>query len=250
MTLLKGRTPHAPRRTFLIEPFDIGMHSTETGVAALQSRFTHWLRALDCPGRFVAWLMPATLDDKIARLSRTALEVGAADPMRAELLEEYRRAYEVLQDSANYQRSVCGMALWTEENPRAISKSLTNALDTFTLEARWPSLFEGKYQIKTLPFGHLAPVGRPGGRLYWAVLNSYEFLPAQWNFFKPTKPLMSLNFPFALCVDIPYTWERTEGIEAIERISPRTWCIWRNCAVPKTVARCSACRTVNVRYKR
>ncbi len=207
---------NAPIRTFLLEPFDIGMHSTDTGVAALQSRFSNWLRSVTCPARFVCWVMPATLDDKIARLSRISRESGADDSCRAELLMEYRRHYEMLQDSADYQRSMCGMALWTDENPRAQVKAMTASLEAFASEAKWPALFDGHYRVKNAPFGHLAPIGRPGGRLYWAILNSYEFLPAQWNFFKPVKPLLSLSFPFSLCIDVPYTYERTEGIEAVE----------------------------------
>jgi hypothetical protein len=213
-TALKSRQQrNAPRRTFLIEPFDIGMHSTDAGLSALQARFTNWLRALNCSARFICWVMPATLDDKIAHLSYIARDVGQADPCRGELLMEYRRHYELLQDSADYQRSICGMALWSEENPRALAKGMSGALEAYTDESQWPALFSGRYRVKG---DHLAPVGRPGGRLLWGILSSYEFLPAQWNFFKPTKALLSLNFPFALCVDIPYTYERTEGIEAVE----------------------------------
>ncbi len=206
----------APISTFLLEPFDIGMHSTEVGVAALQVRFTQWLRALNGPARFVCWVMPATLDDKIGRLSRSAREAATVNPMRAELLMEYRRHYELLQDSAHYQRAVCGMALWSHEQPRTLAGGLSHALEAIATEAAWPSLFEGQYQVASSPAGHLAPVGRPGGRPYWAVLSSYEFSPTEWNFFKPAKPLLSLPFPFAWCVDIPHTYERSEGIEAVE----------------------------------
>jgi hypothetical protein len=52
--------------------------------------------------------------------------------------------------------------------------------------------------------------------MLWAILSSYEFLPAEWNFFKPTKSLLSVNFPIAISVDVPYTYERGEGIEAVE----------------------------------
>src|SRR5450631_226701 len=113
---LKGRAASkAPRRTFLIEPFDIGMHSTTAGVTALQMRFANWLRSVSVPARFICWVMPATLDDKISQLSFTAREVGHTDPVRAQLLMEYRRHYEMLQESADYQRSVCGLALWSED---------------------------------------------------------------------------------------------------------------------------------------
>jgi hypothetical protein len=216
-TAFRGRkTKHAPLKTFLLEPFDIGMHRTETGVASLQTRFAGWLRSLSGPARFVCWLMPATLDNKIATLSYTAREVVQTDPVRSELLAEYRRHFELLQGMADYQRSICGIALWTEENANALARSMSAAFEAPASESQWPPLFEGQYRVRNTPFGHLTPIGRPGGRLYWTVLSSYEFLPAEWNFFKPTRTLLSLNFPLAICIDIPYTYDRLEGIEAIE----------------------------------
>src|SRR5260221_11030263 len=103
---LPHRQKQGPLRTFLMEPFDIGMHSTEAGVVALQTRFTHWLRGLEGPARFVCWLMPATLDDKIGALSRTAQMEAATNPFRTGLLMEYRRYFEELQRGANYQRAI------------------------------------------------------------------------------------------------------------------------------------------------
>jgi hypothetical protein len=51
---LPGRRsqPHAPRRTFLVEPFDIGLHSTETGVSTLQAHFAAWGIAIEREGEF------------------------------------------------------------------------------------------------------------------------------------------------------------------------------------------------------
>src|SRR5690606_27772614 len=72
--------------------------------------------------------------------------------------------------------------------------------------------------IRDSPFWHLAPVGRPGGRPQWAVLNTYEFAPANWTFFPPLPPLLRLNFPLALPVDIPETYERNRPIDALEGI--------------------------------
>ena len=217
MTLtLRNRRKSGTLHTLLMEPFDIGLHSHEAGVASLQSRFTNWLRGLNSSARFVCWLMPATLDDKIGHLSRSAHDTGSVNPTRAELLMEYRRYFEQLQDTADYQRSLCGMALWTDDHPQALVKTLIGSLEAQTVEGRWPPLLDGRYRVKSAPFGHLAPLGRPGGRLFWSLLTSYEFLPAQWNFFKPMKPLLSLNFPFAMCLDIPYSYERAEGIEAVE----------------------------------
>ena len=127
---LRGRSKaQGALHTLLMEPFDIGMHSTESGIAALQNRFTSWLRGVNSPARFVTWLMPATLDSKIAALSRSAHEVHSDNPVRGELLMEYRRYYERLQDAADYQRSLCGMALWTDDNPRALVKTMSSALD-------------------------------------------------------------------------------------------------------------------------
>src|SRR5260221_4449598 len=214
---LKRRiSKNAPLRTFLIEPFDLGMHATDTGVSALHIRFTAWLRSLVSPARFVCWLIPTTLNDKIGKLSRIGREIGDTDPCRSELLMEYRRHFEALQASADYQRSICGMALWSEENPRSLANSMTNSFEAYTGESAWPALFQGGYQVRNSPFGHLAPIGRPGGRLLWAILNSYDFLPSEWNFFKPTKSLLSINFPIAISIDVPYTYDRIEGIEAVE----------------------------------
>ncbi|MBK8139271.1 MAG: hypothetical protein IPK52_26210 [Chloroflexi bacterium] len=106
-----------PARTFLIEPFDIMLHATDDGVQSLQARFSTWLRTLREPARFVCWQMPATLEDKISRLSRLAQDVD--DPQRRLLLMEYRRHFEHLNESAEYQRALCGMALWSDQNPRA-----------------------------------------------------------------------------------------------------------------------------------
>ncbi len=206
----------APLRTFLIEPFDLMLHATEDGVKALQNRFSNWLRALHVPARFACWQIPATLDEKIALVSRTARETD--DGQRAGLLMEYRRHYEGLQDSAEYQRAVCAMGLWSDENPRALAGGMTSAFDTPVTEAAWPALFSGQYELRETPLWHLAPVGRPGGRPVWAVLSSYEFLPSVWNFFRPLASLLRLNFPLALTVDIPKTLDRNEGIDAVENI--------------------------------
>jgi len=203
-------------QTFLIEPFDIMLHATEEGVNSLQARFATWLRTLSTPARFVCWQMPATLDEKINQLSRTSRE--SEDAQRSTLLMEYRRHFEQLDDNAEYQRALCGMAVWSDQNSRALAGGMASAFDTPVVEGVWPALFEGKYEIREAPFWHLAPVGRPGGRPLWAILNSYEFAPATWNFFRPLPPLLRLNFPFALSVDIPKTYERNAGIDALEGI--------------------------------
>src|SRR5437879_4602754 len=94
--ILKGnKSKNLPASTFLLDPFDMGMHATEQGIALLQSRISNWTRPLGGPARFVYWLMPATLDDKISRLSYSAKRT--TDPNRAKLLEEARRHFELLQ---------------------------------------------------------------------------------------------------------------------------------------------------------
>jgi hypothetical protein len=202
--------------TFLLEPFDLGMHATESGLAGLHNRFTGWLRGLTSPMRFVCWLMPTTLNDKIDHLQEVENRIGSDDRHRSGLLMEYRRFYRSLQQVADYQRSACGMALWSDENTRALAKGLSAAFEANAVKAKWIPLFEGNYEVKDDGFPHLSPVGRPGGRMLWAVLSSYEFASAEWNFFKPTKALLSVNFPLAISIDVPYTYDRVEGIEAVE----------------------------------
>jgi len=203
-------------RTFLIEPFDIMLHATEDGVSALQARFSTWLRTLSGEARFLCWQMPATLDDKIAALDEATDTTN--DDQRRDLLVEYRREYERMNTSAAYQRALCGMALWNDQNPRAIAGGLSSAFDTPVTEGAFPALFEGRYELQDRPFWHLAPSGRPGGRPLWAVLTSYEFAPSTWNFFRPLAPLLRLNFPLALAVDIPKTYDRNAAIDAVENI--------------------------------
>ena len=110
------------------------------------------------------------------------------------------------------------MALWSGGSPRALAGGLTSAFDTPAVEAVWPALFAGQYELRETPFWHLAPVGSPGGRPLWTILSSYEFAPASWNFFRPLPLVLRLNFPLALAVDIPRTYERTDAIEAVETI--------------------------------
>ncbi len=203
-------------RTFLIEPFDIMLHATEDGVQSLQARFSTWLRTLNSPARFVCWQMPATLDEKINWLSRA----GAGDR---------RRAAGAAPDgvppslrAARRQRRVPARAVRHGglERPESARPGRGHGFGLRYAggRRRWPALFEGQYEIRDTPFWHLAPVGRPGGRPLWALLNSYEFAPSTWNFFRPLPPLLRLNFPLALAVDIPKTYERNAAIDALEGI--------------------------------
>src|SRR5207302_955490 len=100
---------------------------------------------------------------------------------RRALLMEYRRHYEMLQDTAEYQKAVCGMLLFSDEMPRALAAGMQMAFDTSVYEGNWPPLFHGGYRAIDSPFWHLQPEGRPGGRPLWAILNSYEFQPATWD---------------------------------------------------------------------
>jgi hypothetical protein len=162
------------------------------------------------------WQTPASLDEKIAQVSRAARETG--DERRASLLMEYRRHYELLQSEADYQRTLCGMTLWSDEMPRALAGGMISAFDTPITEVPLPPLFEGRYELRESPFWHLVPVGRPGGRPLLAVLTSYEFLPASWNFFRPLANVLRLNIPLAPVVDIPKTFERNLAVDAVENI--------------------------------
>jgi len=203
-------------RTILIEPFDLMMHATEDGVNALQQRFSAWLRTLDGPARFLCWQMPASLDAKIDSVTQTARQTQ--DRSRAEMCMSYRRHYENLQANAEFQRALCGMVVWTDEADSTVANGIASAFDTVAVEADLPPLFEGRYALREAPFSHLAPIGRPGGRPFWAILNSYEFLPAAWNFFRPIPPLLRMNFPMALCIDIPETLDRNKAVDAVEGI--------------------------------
>jgi hypothetical protein len=145
----------------LIEPFDILLHATEDGVNALQARFSTWLRTLSGEARFLCWQMPATLADKIAALDAAA--EATEDEQRRILLVEYRRHYERMNTDAQYQRALCGMALWNDQNPRAVAGGLASALDTPVTEAAFPALFEGRYTLRDRPLWHLAPLRSSGG---------------------------------------------------------------------------------------
>jgi hypothetical protein len=201
---------------FLIDPFDIMLHATEDGVTALQAQFATWLRTLDAPARFVCWQMPATLDAKVNRLSRLAQTTD--DHNQADLLVAYRRYFEQLNSSGVYQRALCGMAVWSDHNSRALAGGMSAAFDTTVSEGAWPALFEADYAVREGAIWHLAPVGRPGGRPVWTILNSYAFAPSTWNFFRPLPPLLRLNYPLALAVDIPKTYERNAAINALEGV--------------------------------
>lgn len=209
-------------RTVLVEPFDLGLHNTADGQVALQNRFATWLRGLTGPARFVTWQVPADLSPRIQYI--TAMTRAANDDRRRALLVEYRRHYEMLQAEADYQRAICGLAVWTEpgQSARALARSVSGSFDTFAMAAPWPPLFNGAYELREPGGGyrgwHLAPVGQPGGRPLYTFLSSYHFQPTIWDFVRPFRSLLNLNFPLAVCVDIPRTWDRNDAINEIENV--------------------------------
>lgn len=216
------RGAHLIPRTLLIEPFDLQMHSTVEGLMALQNRFSLWLRGLAGPARFITWLMPADLSPRIEMIKDQQHTVE--DAGRRTLLMEYRRHYEELQEEAEYQRSLCGLAVWQEagESGRALARTVAGAFDTYTQEAPWPALFQGDY-VLTGPGGryrgwHLTPKDNHGGRPLWAMLSSFQFQPTIWDFNRPLANLLRMNFQLAICVDIPRTWDRNDAINELESV--------------------------------
>lgn len=208
----------APPRSVLVKPFDITMYSDERGegVMALQSRYSSWLRGLPGPARFICWQVPADLTDKIHEVTFRAK--GETEALRRKMLAGYRRFYQELNETADFQTSICGITIWTDEKERAVAGSVASTFDTQVAIADFPKLFDGKYKLAEHPFWHLAPAGRADGRPFIAVLTSYEILPSTWNFYKPLPPLLKLNFPMAVCVDIPETFERNAATEKIENM--------------------------------
>jgi hypothetical protein len=69
----------------------------------------------------------------------------------------------MLETEADYQRCLCGIALWSDEMPRALAGSMMSAFNTLVSEVPLPPLFEGRYELRiTL----LAPGS--GGTIRWA----------------------------------------------------------------------------------
>jgi len=209
-------------RSVLLEPFDISLHGTDEGLRGLQNRFAMWLRGFNGPLRFVTWQIPADLSPRLTYIKE--MSDAAAEAGRRELLMEYRRHYEMLQAEAQYQRTMCGLAAWTEpgESAHSLARSATAALDTLAVDALWPPLFTGEYKLCEPGGGyrgwHLAPVGKPAGRPVFALLSSYQLQPTIWDFQRPFSMLIGRRFPLAICVDIPKTWDRNDAINEIESV--------------------------------
>jgi hypothetical protein len=210
--------------TCLVEAFDVYLYATKdgAGLEALQNRFAMWLRGLTNPVRFITWQIPADLRPRIQVVAQHAN--ATRDARRRRLLMEYRRHYEQLQQEAQYQKSVCGICMWTEpsENSQTIVRNLAGAFDVPVWSSPFPPLFEGRYALSTphkdFPYWHLRPVGKPGGRSYFALLSSYEFFPIHWNFFRPLPNILQLPYAMAIAVDLPTTYERNQAISALENM--------------------------------
>ncbi|MEO1666712.1 MAG: hypothetical protein AAFU54_18890 [Chloroflexota bacterium] len=218
----RSRKKEVFTHTVMVEPFDLAMHTTRdgNGLYSLQNRFATWLRGISHPSRFIYWQMPADLRSRIDFVSDLAR--NETDPLKKRMLMENRRNYEQLQNGASYHRAFCGMGMWTDDSVTsgAIASNIAGSFDTPAWVSPWPKLFEGNYRLSEphdkFRHWHLRPIGRPGGRMYFAFMSSYEFLPVDWNFYKPLSQVLSLPLPLALCIDIPKTWERNEAISSIE----------------------------------
>jgi len=222
MAVANRRKKELTVHTTIIEPFDIAMFNTRDGqgLYSLQNRFATFLRGLAFPARFIYWQMPADLRARIqyvAELSRQE-----SDPLKKQMLMESRRNYELLQNGANYHRSLCGVSMWTDDSmtSESVARMVSGSFDTPAWVSPWPKLFEGNYRLSEahgkFRHWHLRPVGRPGGRNYFAFMSSYEFLPVDWNFYRPLSQILTLPYPLALCVDFPKTHERSDAITSVE----------------------------------
>lgn len=216
-------TPTAARKakalSFLIDPFDILLHSEEEALYTLQAKFSAWLQGQSEAVRLVTWHVPTSLQELIDWTIQLASE--SEDPWRRARLMEYRRFYESLDQASSYQRAICGFTLWTEENQqsRSVALAAASSFDTFVHESPWPPLAVGQYELRRSPhFWHLAPVGRPGGRPLLCFMTSYMFRPVEWTFFRPLAMLFGMGIPVALAVDVPKTWDTAGALSRLEGV--------------------------------
>ena len=167
------------------------------------------------PCRLVAIHQPASLQPVIDETIATVTQTD--DHWRVNRLAGYRQHYEALARGGDFQTARCGLAVWTEEaSPDALAMAAAGAFGTPVYESAWPPLLRGRYEIRTAPFAHLAPVGHPGGRSFAVFLTSYELHPVEWSFFRPLGDLFAQGFPIAVCVDIPHTWRRPLRAHALK----------------------------------
>lgn len=216
--------------TLQLNPFDIHMHSEEDSLRLIQSRFATFLRTLDGPSRFKVQYTPASLqvllDWTIEEAGQVGRQVSRADEKahprllrRKEALSRYRQWYEDLQRNANYQRVDCSLTTWTHAAAAGQTLGAARAyLDSQAVEAAPPALLQGAYHIRPTPIWHMAPVGYPTGRPLVCLLGSYQFRPAEWTFFNPLLSLWTLDYPVAVCIDMPKTWETQEAVAKLEGV--------------------------------
>ena len=140
-----------------------------------------------------------------------------ADEQRRTLLMEYRRYYEALKTTPSINGR-CAAWRCGATRPARAGRRHGFGIRYARGRRRMAALFEGRYEIRETPFWHLAPAGRPGGRPYGRCSTATNSRPPTWNFFRPLPPLLRLNFPLALSVDIPKTYERNAAIDALEGI--------------------------------
>ncbi len=205
--------------SFLIEPFDIMLHAEDEALYTLQNKFSSWLQAQQEPVRIATWHVPTSLQELIDWTVETASEVD--HPFRRARLMEYRRFYEGLDAAGSYQRAICGLAMWSEENviDSSVAMAAASAFETSVYPSEWPPLAVGRYEVRQTPyFWHLAPVGRPGGRPYLCFMTSYMFRPVDWTFFRPLATLFSMGIPIAMAVDIPKSWEPSAAVSRLEGV--------------------------------
>jgi hypothetical protein len=202
--------------SFLIEPFDLFLHSDEEGLRNLQARFSAWLRGVTGPARLVTWHVPTSLRSLIDWTIDEASETN--NPWRTSILMQYRQWYEDMERLGSHQQAICGMALWAEVESAAQSLGMAAAgsFGTRVEQAPWPPLSIGEYHIAATPIWHLKPVGRPTGRPLISVLGTFSFRPVEWTFFRPLALLFSMGIPMAVAVDIPKTWDASEAVSKLE----------------------------------
>jgi hypothetical protein len=206
--------------TYLIEPFDLFLHSDEKGLHALQERNATFLRALDGPARLVTWHVPTSLKPLVDWTLEEAKSVAHSDPWRYATLMQYRTWYESIERAGSFQQALCGLALWTESdtNAHALGMAAQTTLGSRVIEGHWPPLLRGDYVIEPSPIWHLKPVGRPSGRPLFCMLSSYDFLSVDWNFFRPLAGLFGMGIPLGFAIDIPKTWETADSIAKLEGV--------------------------------
>lgn len=224
-TLRRTRTPV----TIALSPFDIHMHCTEASLRQIQSRFATFLRTLDGPSRFTVFYTPTSLQtlvkwtiEEAGQASQAARQVDTSHARRLirrkEALSHYRQWYEELQRNANYQRADCLLTTWAYNAAGQTLGAARAYLDSQAAERELPPLLQGTYHVCPTPIWHLAPIGHPTGRPLVCLIGTYAFKPAEWTFFNPLLSLWTLEYPVAVCIDIPKTWETQEAVAKLEGV--------------------------------